>query len=51
MIFSPIRKRVDELAYGLGDLIRPFLVEKPHGTNSPLRGERPPRRPLSQVGN
>src|SRR5262249_38050394 len=29
------RKRVDELAYGLGDLVCPFLVEKPHDTNSP----------------
>src|SRR5436190_16458313 len=35
MIFSPIRKRVDELAYGLGDLVCPLLVEKPHDTNSP----------------
>src|SRR5215831_14720623 len=35
MIFSPSRKCVDELAYGLGDLVCPFLVEKPHDTNSP----------------
>src|SRR5262249_28121093 len=35
MIFSPSRKGVDELAYGLGDLVCPFLVEKPHDTNSP----------------
>src|SRR5262252_4636501 len=34
MIFSAIRKRVDDLAYGLGDLVCPLLVEKPHDTNS-----------------
>src|SRR5262249_10881057 len=35
MIFSPIRKRVDDLAYGLGDLVCPLLVENPHDPNSP----------------
>src|SRR5215468_11788788 len=35
MILSPGRERVDELAYGPGDLVCPFLVEKPHDTNSP----------------
>src|SRR5262249_22877882 len=35
MIFPPSRERVDELAYGLGDLICPILVKKPHDTTPP----------------
>ena len=50
MIFSPIRKRVDELAYGLGDLVCPLLVEKPHDTNSPHSAASACRAaPFSQV--
>src|SRR5262249_11972750 len=42
VIFPPRRQRVDEVAYGLSDLVRSFLVEKPHRTNSTPSGERQP---------
>src|SRR5262249_44930660 len=43
-VFSPPRRqRVDEVAYGLSDLVCSFLVEKPHRTNStpPASAGRP----------
>ena len=43
VIFPPRRQRVDEVAYGLSDLVCSFLVEKPHRTNStpPASAGRP----------
>jgi hypothetical protein len=49
MIFSAIRKRVDDLAYGLGDLVCPLLVEKPHDTNSPHSRRAPAAPTPSQL--
>src|SRR5262249_34086741 len=40
MTFSPSRKHVDELGYGLGDQFCALFVEQPHGTDSTLCDQR-----------
>src|SRR5262249_52426972 len=55
MILSPSRRRMHELAYGLGALLARFLVETPHDPNSPrsaaaARRAAPFRRSKTSVG-